>query len=106
MPVDPIFEAFGMKRPATGSGKAAGKTLRAKYSVGNQAPAMVTGKSGRAIPGPGRDELSQEHTAEIVVKCRFDGLTGLSIVTDAPSGRGKPSAEIAGDDSVEAFDVV
>jgi putative toxin-antitoxin system antitoxin component (TIGR02293 family) len=108
MPLDPIFEAFGMKRPATGSGKAAGKKApRVKSALGYHPLPMVAGKRGRAIPGQDRDKASQAHAAEIVVQCRFDGLTGLSIVTDAPSGRtGMTSAEVNEDGSVEAFDVV
>jgi len=95
-----------MKRPATGSGKAVGKkTPRVKSAVSYHLLPIVAGKRGRAVPGPSRDKLSQEHAAEIVVKGRFDGLTGLSIVTDAPSGQmGKTSAEGTG--AVEAFDVV
>ena len=95
-----------MKRPATGSGKAAGKNApRVKSAVGPHLLPIAGGKRGRAVPDRDHDEPSQE-PAEIVVKGRFDGLTGLSIVTDAPSSRGKTSAEVEGDGSVEAFDVV
>jgi putative toxin-antitoxin system antitoxin component (TIGR02293 family) len=99
-----------MKRPAAGSGKTnegeaqrrrSGKTPSSVKSAATYHLYGAVGR-GRAFPGPDRDER-----AEIVVQCRFDGLTGLSIVTDAPSGRmGKTSEEVAGGDSVEAFDVV
>ena len=99
-----------MKRPETGSGKAASaarKSSPAKPAAGDHLVTTIRSKHGRALPGRNRDKLHEEHSAEIVVQCRFDGLTGLSIVTDAPSGRmGKTSGEVTEGDSVEAFDVV
>jgi putative toxin-antitoxin system antitoxin component (TIGR02293 family) len=104
MPIDRIFEAFDMKRPATGSGKAAGKKApRVKSAV---VLPIGAGKPVRAVDGRDRNKSNQEPAAEIVVQGRFDGLTGLSIVTDAPSVRAKTSAEAGGDGPVEAFDVV
>jgi len=99
-----------MKRLETGPRKAASKGEAERGSGGKKAsrgksaatyhpPASLQGRTF-----PGRD---REKSAETVFRCRFDGLTGLSVVTDASSGRmGKTSAEAAGGGAVEAFDVV
>ena len=105
-----------MKRP--GSGKTAGegasqlgrsgkKTSPGKSAVGYRIPITVVSKRGR-VPGQHRDKSYQEHSTTMVVKCRFDGLTGLSIVTDPPSGRTeRASPEVTSKgDLAEAFDVV
>lgn len=99
-----------MKRPATGSRKTAGAAGSKPQRIGRKSAAAIPTSVGskRARPPSGRDhvQLPEDRAARIVVKGRFDGLTGLSIVTDPPSGlAGKASAELAAE-SAEAFDVV
>jgi putative toxin-antitoxin system antitoxin component (TIGR02293 family) len=99
-----------MKRPATGSRKTAGEAGSKPQRVGRKSAAAILtsvgSKRARPLSGRDHDKLPQDRAARVVVKGRFDGLTGLSIVTDPPSGRaGRASAEAAAE-SAEAFDVV
>src|SRR5882724_11727801 len=96
MPVDLIFEAFGMKRPETGSGKAIGKRASRAKPETEYSRSMTVANIGQTYRNQGE-----------VVKCRFDAVTGLSFVTDPPSSRrvGKDSPEAA-KGSAEAFNAV
>ena len=92
MPVDLIFEAFGMKRTETGPGKAVDKRASHGKPEAEYRLSMNIGQTYR-------------YHGE-VVKCRFDAVTGLSFVTDPPSRRaGKVSPEAA-KASAEAFNAV
>lgn len=88
-------------------GRSGNKTSPRKSAVENRIPITVASKRARALSDQHRDKSYPEHSTK-VVKCRFDGLTGLSIVTDPPSGRTeRASPEVTSKgDLAEAFDVV
>jgi putative toxin-antitoxin system antitoxin component (TIGR02293 family) len=107
-----------MKRFEAGSGKAAprGGLSKAGRSKKSTVPGLktlvvekITGGRGAVRGSAHGGKTYEHHSARSVVKGYFDGITGLSIVTDVPSyGAGQAGAELKthAEIGTETFDVV